>query len=101
MQVVVGLYRLGEGQSGHRALGALGLNRVNAIGKQLARAAGTFSCLLEREVAQRSQTKHALAAGALITQHPTLDASGCDLEIEAVTVRVPSRLLKMFNSFRG
>src|SRR5262245_22939916 len=101
MQGVVGFDSLTEGQSGHNALGALGINRVSAIGKQLAGAAGTLTRLLEREVAQRAQTKHALAAVALIAQHPGLHPVWSDLEIEAVTVRVASRLVKMFNAFRS
>jgi len=49
VQPVVGFHSLTEGESGHSALGALGVNRVNAIGKQLARAASTLPSFLERE----------------------------------------------------
>src|SRR6516165_2569117 len=101
MELGVDCDSLSEGQGGHSALGALSVNRVNAIGKQLARAAGTLSRLFEREVAQRAQTKHTLAAVALIAQHPRLHAGLGDLEIQAVTVWMPSRLVKMFNTFCG
>ena len=101
MQLGVECDSLSEGQGGHSALGTLGINWINPIGKQLARAAGTLSRLLEREVAQRSQTKHALAAVALIAQHPRLNPGWSDLEIKAVTVRVASGLVKMVNTFRS
>src|SRR5262245_66242930 len=95
MQGVVSFDSLTEGQSGHSALGALGINWVNAIGKQLASASGTLSRLFEREVAQRSQAKHPLSAGGLIAGHPRLDPGWSDLQIQTVTIRLACRLGKM------
>jgi hypothetical protein len=90
--------------------GPLGLDRVNALGDQLPRLAGSFTSVFEANRGIGAETLVLSDAGDLVAQNPflalRLPASrplGSRLahdEIEAVAVAMPARLSRLHSPFR-
>ena len=71
---------LGGGQFGLLSLAMI--DRIDAVGQQLASGAGALTRLLERKRIRRPQPEPTLAAVALEAQQPALAAGRPDLQVE-------------------
>ena len=68
------------------ALGVAMLDRVDAVGAELALFCGALAGLGERECVRRPEAQFAEAARVPIAEDPGLGPAGADLEVEAAAV---------------
>src|SRR6478736_8452189 len=77
---------LGSGQFGLPSLAII--DRIDAVGQQLASGPGALTRLLERKSIRWPQPEPTLATVALEAQPPAFAAGGTDLQVEAADMAV-------------
>src|SRR5262245_57097540 len=69
-----------------------GLDWIDAVEQQQTRGLGTLTRFLQADDVQRSEPEHVLAVITLVTKQPARALRSDNLQIQAVTVVVPSRV---------